>query len=95
MYYVYIMANEYDTVLYVGFTSNIALRNQNHKTKAVDGFTKKYSVTKLVYFECGESYEGVLEREKQIKKWARAKKEKLIDSVNPGWRDLTHTIDEA
>jgi putative endonuclease len=84
--YVYIMASKSGT-LYVGFTVDLVKRVWEHKNDSSDGFTKRYQCHKLVYYE-----EGDLEREKQIKKWRREKKEKLIKSMNPGWRDLYSNI---
>ncbi len=78
--------------MYVGFTSDLAKRVIEHREGVVDGFTKKYHVTRLVYYECGEDYDGVLEREKEIKKWRRDKKNALVESMNPTWRDLFNEI---
>jgi len=87
-HYVYILANFTNSVLYIGFTNDLEHRIYAHKEKLVDGFTKKYNCTKLIYFEKGESYEGVLGREKQLKGWTRNKKERLIKEMNPEMRDL-------
>lgn len=87
-YAVYIMANAWNTVLYTGVTNNLLRRVLEHKEKRVDGFTQRYNVTKLVYFELTNEVEGAILREKQIKKWRREKKEALINSHNPEWRDL-------
>ena len=92
MYYVYILTNQSKRVMYVGFTSDLAKRVIEHREGVVDGFTKKYHVTRLVYYECGEDYDGVLEREKEIKKWRRDKKNALVESMNPTWRDLFNEI---
>ena len=86
-YYVYIMTNKSRT-LYVGFTSNLARRVYEHKNKLLDGFTRKYNITLLVYFEEFEDAETAIRREKQIKGWLRKKKISLIESINPEWRDL-------
>jgi len=88
MYYVYITANWNNKVLYTGATSDLCKRVWEHKQKCVDGFTKKYNVDKLVYFEPGEEMDGVLAREKEIKKWRREKKDELIRSINPDFIDL-------
>ena len=93
MYYVYIMSNPGGTVLYTGFTSDLGERVAQHKSKLVDGFTKKYNCIKLVYFESGEDFEALLGREKQIKKWRREKKDYLIALKNPDLNDLTYLID--
>lgn len=87
MYYVYIMASKTGTI-YVGFISDLVKRVWEHKNNLVEGFTKRYQCHKLIYIESGEDYEGTLAREKQIKQWRREKKEKLIKSLNPSWRDL-------
>ena len=86
--YVYIMASE-SGVLYIGITSNIEKRIQEHKLGIRDGFTKKYNVKKLVYYEESPSVEGAIEREKQLKKWSRKKKECLIEKMNPSWEDIS------
>ncbi len=87
-YYVYILSNISRT-LYVGFTSNLEKRMYEHRMKLADGFTKRYNITMLVYFEHGNDREGALTRERQIKAWRRSKKVDLIESVNPEWRDLS------
>ena len=87
-YYVYIMANENNTVLYTGVTRDLKRRVYEHKEKLVGGFTKKYNVTKLVYYEIVEDVESAILREKQIKGGSRRKKIELITGVNKEWRDL-------
>jgi putative endonuclease len=87
-YYVYIITNWNNKVLYIGVTNNIARRIYEHKNKLVDGFTKKYNVYKLVYLEEMNDVEAAISREKQLKGWNREKKIMLIDSVNPKWEDL-------
>jgi len=89
MYYVYIMSNWNNKVVYIGFTNNLERRVYEHKNKLIDGFTKKYNVNKLVYFEHTSDVRVSLEREKQIKKFRREKKNMLIESINPDWRDLS------
>ncbi|MBP6945231.1 GIY-YIG nuclease family protein [Patescibacteria group bacterium] len=89
--YVYIMASESGT-LYIGVTSNLSRRIFEHKQGTIEGFSKKYECRKLVYFEQGDDIVGAIEREKQLKKWSRSKKEKLIASMNPQWKDLSETI---
>ncbi len=74
--------------LYIGVTSNLIRRVQEHKGKAVEGFTKKYNIDKLIYFDQTEDVWSALEREKQLKGWARKKKIALIEKENPDWRDL-------
>ena len=88
MYYVYILTNKHNTVLYIGVTNNIERRLYEHKNKLVDGFTKRYNLDKLVYYETTENILTAIEREKQLKGWTRAKKNELIKSLNPEWNDL-------
>ena len=90
MYYVYILTNKNNTVLYTGVTSNIEKRVYEHKNKLVDGFTKRYNLNKLVFFEYTTDVKSAISREKQIKGWLRSKKIALIESVNPEWRDLSN-----
>ncbi len=89
-YFVYIMTNRSRT-LYTGVTNDLERRVWEHKQKLVKGFTQKYNITKLVYFEAGTNIRTVIAREKQIKGWVRAKKIALIKSVNPHWEDLSAT----
>ena len=86
-YYVYILSN-YSGTLYVGVTSNLERRVAQHRLKLQDGFTKKYNVTNLVYYEHTADVRSAIEREKQIKAWRRSKKLDLIRSMNPEWKDL-------
>lgn len=88
MYFVYIITNWLNTTIYVGFTSDLRRRIYEHKEALIDGFAKKYNLNKLVYYESGEDYDDVLAREKQIKKYSRFKKERLIVSMNLHWHDL-------
>ena len=87
-YYVYIMTNSRNTVLYVGVTSDLIKRVYEHKAKLADGFTSRYNVVKLVYYEVFEDIENAILREKQIKAGSRQKKVRLIDSTNREWHDL-------
>ena len=87
-YYVYILASKKDGVLYIGVTNNLIKRVWEHKENLVEGFTKKYFVHRLVYFETTESIESVISREKQLKKWHRQWKINLIEKDNPNWEDL-------
>jgi putative endonuclease len=87
-YYVYIMTNRSQT-LYTGVTNDLQHRVYEHKQKLVDGFTKKYNFTKLVYYESTDDVRSAIGREKQIKGWLRAKKIALIESMNPQWGDLS------
>ena len=86
--YVYLMTNKYNTVLYTGVTSDLVGRVFEHKEKVVEGFTKKYKVNKLVYYEVFDDMENAILREKQIKAGSRKKKLDLISSSNPHFRDL-------
>ena len=88
MYFVYILSNWDDSVLYIGVTGNLPKRLYEHRTGLVEGFTKKYNVHKLVYFEQTSDIRAALEREKQLKGWRRSKKNWLIETMNPGWKDL-------
>jgi putative endonuclease len=85
---VYILTNARHTVLYVGVTSNLAGRIWQHKAKASEGFSKRYNVDKLVWYECGDDIESAIAREKQIKGGSRQRKLDLINAMNPEWRDL-------
>ena len=87
-YYVYIMTNKANMVLYTGVTNDLKRRVYDHKEKLFDGFTKKYNVVKLVYYEVFKTIESAIKREKQIKRWRREWKTKLIERVNPEWEDL-------
>lgn len=85
---VYIVASKRNGTLYIGVTSDLRNRIWQHKNKIVPGFTEKYNANILVYYEQGESMLGALQREKQLKKWNRSWKIRLIEKGNPKWRDL-------
>ncbi|MGD1714904.1 GIY-YIG nuclease family protein [Dapis sp. BLCC M172] len=87
-YYIYIMTNKRNTVLYTGVTNDLIRRVYEHKSKLVEGFTKKYNINKLVYFEMYENPSEAIAREKQIKAGSRQKKINLINSMNLEWKDL-------
>jgi putative endonuclease len=87
-YYVYIMTNHTGT-LYTGVTNNLERRISEHKNKLLPGFTSRYNITRLAYYEAFNDIREAIAREKQIKGWLRAKKIALIESVNPGWKDLS------
>jgi putative endonuclease len=87
-FYVYILATRKDGPLYVGVTSDLQKRVFEHKTHAIPGFTARYNVDRLVYFEVFENPEAAIAREKQLKKWHRAWKVELIERENPDWQDL-------
>ena len=92
-YHVYILANRTRTVLYVGVTNNLIRRMYEHKNKLdVGSFTAKYDVHDLVYFEYTSDVRAAIEREKQIKGWNRARKNKLVETKNPKWEDLYQSI---
>ncbi len=93
-FYVYILTNWKNTVLYTGVTSDLLRRIYVHKQKLVKGFTSKYNVNKLVYFEEFSDSLNAIKREKQIKAGSRARKNKLVDEVNPQWRDLFEDLSE-
>jgi putative endonuclease len=86
--YVYLLANKHNNVLYTGVTNDLIRRIYEHKNKLVAGFTQKYNVDRLVYYEVAGSIMVAIEREKQIKKWSRKKKHDLINAMNPEWNDL-------
>lgn len=88
-YYVYIVANRRNGTLYVGVTNDVARRSGEHKDKAVPGFTRRYGVNLLVWYEVHDQITTAIEREKQIKGWNRAWKIRLIEENNSGWNDLT------
>jgi putative endonuclease len=87
-YYVYIMTNNKNIGLYVGVTNDLIRRVYQHKEKLADGFTKKYNIVKLLYYEVFQDIENAILREKQIKAGSRQKKIQLINSMNTEWRDL-------
>ena len=91
-FYLYIMTNKNSTVLYTGVTNNLMRRVYEHKEKLVEGFTGKYNINKLVYYEIYEDPQSAIAREKQIKGGSRAKKIGLIESMNEDWKDLYEVI---
>ncbi|MDA8091468.1 MAG: GIY-YIG nuclease family protein [Nitrospiraceae bacterium] len=90
--YLYILASGRNGTLYIGSTSNLVKRIEEHRQKLVDGFTKRYDIAKLVYFEIFEDIKDAIVRERHLKKWERKWKTKLIQSANPYWRDLYEDI---
>ncbi|MCC7260162.1 MAG: GIY-YIG nuclease family protein [Alphaproteobacteria bacterium] len=92
MYYVYIMANREFGVFYTGVTSDLIRRVYEHKDGCADGFTKKYNVKNLVYFECHDEVLEAIKREKRIKRWTREYKINAIQRMNPEWNDLYETL---
>ncbi len=91
-YYVYILTNKNNTVLYTGVTNDLKRRVHEHKTKLLEGFTKKYNVDKLVYYEIFEDSYHAIAREKQIKGGSRQKKINLINGMNEAWKDLYENL---
>ena len=88
-YYVYLITNWSNKVLYVGVTDNLERRLYEHKNKLIKGFTEKYNISKLVYFEQTSDIESAITREKEIKRWRREKKNNLVESKNKAWEDLS------
>ncbi|SRR3989344_2783016 len=87
-YFVYILTNKNNTVLYLGITNDLVKRTYQHKSKLVSGFSQKYNLTKLVYFEIYQDPLTAIKREKTLKNLVRRKKEALINTINPSWKDL-------
>ncbi|KAA3657751.1 MAG: GIY-YIG nuclease family protein [Calditrichaeota bacterium] len=92
MYYVYMLTNQNNTVLYTGMTNDILSRIQEHKLRKYKGFTKKYNCTKLVWFSNYPTAIEAIAFEKKLKKWKREYKENLINEMNPDWKDLSESI---
>jgi putative endonuclease len=92
LYYVYILTNWANKVLYTGVTNDLERRLYEHKNKLIKGFTEKYNVNKLVYFDSTTDVKAAIAREKQIKGWKRQKKNDLIESINPQWYDLSESF---
>jgi putative endonuclease len=91
-FYVYMLASRKHGTLYIGITNNLIPRTHQHQSKAVRGFTKRYDVHKLVYFEIFDDPLSAIGREKQLKKWNREWKIQLIEEKNPEWIDLSYTL---
>jgi putative endonuclease len=91
-YYVYILASHKNGTLYTGFTAGLLARTWSHKNDIVEGFTKKYQVHRLVYYQVFEDRDAALKYEKQLKKWRRQWKLRLIETMNPDWKDLYKDI---
>lgn len=91
-YYVYILASKPQGVLYIGFSDELIGRTYSHRNELVEGFTKRYHVHRLVYYEVYEDRDEALKREKQLKKWNRAWKIRLIEKHNPEWKDFYDDI---
>ena len=91
-YFIYILASKRNGTLYIGVTNNLFERVNQHKNNLVDGFTKKYDVHNLVYYEAYKNIDDAIAREKCMKKWKRKWKLELIESSNPNWEDLYYTL---
>ena len=92
-YYVYILSNKTNTTLYIGVTKDLVRRMYEHRHELdPNSFTAKYGIHNLVYFECTNDVRAAIEREKQLKKWNRARKNKLVETRNPLWEDLYESI---
>ena len=90
--YIYILASRRNGTLYTGVTTDLIKRTYQHKTKEIKGFTSQYNVDQLVYYEIYDDISDAITREKRIKKWNRAWKLKLIEDMNPQWKDLYETL---
>ena len=88
-YYVYVLTNDNNNVMYIRITNDLKRRVYEHKSNSIEGFTKKYHVHKLVYYEITTDVNSAIAREKQLKKWKRAKKNALVETLNPKWKELT------
>lgn len=91
-YYVYLITNWNNKVLYTGVTNDLTRRLYEHKNKLAEGFSKKYNLNKLVYFEQTHDVLAAITREKEVKKWRREKKNQLIVTLNPNWEDLSENL---
>ena len=92
MYYVYILTNKTNKVMYIGVTNNLQRRLYEHKNSLVDGFTKKYRTHKLVYYENHKYIHDAILREKQLKGLLRIRKNELVETINPEWNDLSNKL---
>ncbi|KAA0205496.1 GIY-YIG nuclease family protein [Candidatus Uhrbacteria bacterium] len=91
-FYVYFLTNDFRNVLYIGVTSNLLQRIEQHRSGIIDGSTKKYNVKNLVYYEEAPDWLSAIYREKEIKGWKRWKKNVLVNNFNPGWKDLSSSF---
>ncbi|MFA5324072.1 MAG: GIY-YIG nuclease family protein [Smithella sp.] len=92
IYYVYLLTNWNNRVIYAGVTNDLNRRIYEHKNKLIEGFSTKYNLNKLVYFEETSDINAAIAREKEIKKWRREKKDKLVNQINPTWQDLSEGL---
>ena len=93
-YYVYMITNKRNTVLYIGVTNNLTRRMYEHKEKLIAGFSEKYNCNKLVWYEHTNSIESAIVKEKQMEIWKREYKENVINGMNPQWKDLSEELYE-
>ncbi|KUJ76127.1 hypothetical protein AVO42_11535 [Thiomicrospira sp. XS5] len=91
-YFVYILTNQNNKVMYIGVTNDLNRRIIEHKSKSIPGFTRQYNVDKLVYFESTPDINSAIAREKQLKGWKRSKKDALINAYNPDWNELANLL---
>ena len=91
-YYVYILASKQNGTLYIGVTNDLERRLYEHKNNLIDGFTKRYRVHRLVYYESANDVHAALQREKQLKRWTRKWKIELIEKTNPQWHDFAEDL---
>ena len=94
-YFVYFPTNKTNTVLYIGVTNQLSRRIAQHRNEMVEGFSKTYHTHKLIYYESFFDVNNALTREKQLKRWTRAKKDALVNAVNPMWEDLSDRFSDA
>lgn len=94
-YYVYILTNQHGNVMYIGVTHDLVRRVFQHRHHLVEGFTKRYKVNKLVYYESVNDVTAAIAREKQLKGWTRARKNALVASVNPNWTELMPVLGDS
>ena len=92
MYYVYLLASSQNGMVYIGVTNSITRRLEEHQTGLTEGFTRRYGIRKLVYYETFLDVDNAIAREKQLKRWSRKKKNALVESKNPAWEDLSEKI---
>ena len=92
MYFVYVLTNQTDKVMYIGVTNDLKRRLYEHKNELVDGFTKKYHIHKLVYYESYSDIKTAILREKRIKGLLRSRKNELVETINPTWIDLSNKL---
>jgi putative endonuclease len=94
-YYIYIMTNKFNTTIYTSVTNNLTGRVDQHRNGEIIGFTQKYNLHKLVYYEVYEDAQSAIMREKQIKSWKRVKKIDLVNTMNPEWKDLYSELTDS